>query len=210
MDHGQWNENWFRYRDFNRRKLRYIYDRLGIDTLSRDARILDLGCGTGDFIRILQEDGFRFVRGLEPQPELVREAGMDCVTEGNCLGDLPDASSFDAVVMFGVLHHLKSFDEVIQALQNVYALLRPGGRFFSAEPRRTLARSIMTRLMVALPKAMLPGRIQIERMLFEEERVDMNRWLGYERTVPSRATTLGFRVERRTTDWKSAYQVLAK
>ncbi len=207
MDHTQWNEAWTRYREFNYVKLTDIYNRTGIDELSRKAKILDLGCGSGEFIKILKERGFTSVEGWEPQQDLVKQSGFDCIRQGNCLSIPEPPPQYDAVVILGVLHHLSSFDEVTEALKNVKRLLKPGGRFYSVEPRNTLARTVMTRLMFAIPMALLPARVKIDRFLVAEEEVELNRWLAYEFKMTKRAESVGLVSVRKSADWKSSYQI---
>jgi SAM-dependent methyltransferase len=210
MNHPNWNEYWRRYRPFNHKKLVRSYERFGIDSMPRDSRILDLGCGSGEFIKILIERGFTNVEGLEPQADLVKIAGLPSITQGDCLAEPRNPSAYDAVIISGVLHHLLSFDEVLTALKNVRTLLRPGGYFFSMEPRQTIARRVATKLMLTLPRWTLPEKVKLERIFTEEETVELNRWLGFERQVLPRAVALGLKVKLLDFDWKSAYMVLSK
>jgi 2-polyprenyl-3-methyl-5-hydroxy-6-metoxy-1,4-benzoquinol methylase len=210
MNHPNWNENWSKYRAFNYKKLIQTYEKLGIGSLPRNAKILDLGCGSGEFIRILMERGFTDIEGWEPQADLVQLAKMPSVKLGDCLSTPPIGAAFDAVIISGVLHHLKSFEEVTLALTNVMRLLRPGGYFFSVEPRKTLARTLATKVMLNVPIWTLPARVQIDRILVLEETVELNRWLSFERQVLPKAVSLGFTARSVGFDWKSAYLVLTK
>lgn len=207
MDHSQWNEAWSHYREFNYVKLTDIYNRIGIDDLPRDAKILDLGCGSGEFIRILKERGFTSIDGWEIQSDLISESDSDCIREGNCLVIPGVPPQYDAIIILGVLHHLSSFDEVTTALENVKRMLKPGGKFFSVEPRNTLARTVMTHLMFAVPMGLLPAQIKIDRFLVDQEKVELNRWLAYEHKMPERADSIGLACLRMSTDWKSSYQL---
>lgn len=207
MDHSQWNEAWSRYREFNYVKLAGIYDHIRIDDLPRDANILDLGCGSGEFIKILKERGFTSIDGWEIQSDLIAEAGSDCIREGNCLVIPETPPQYDAIVMLGVLHHLSSFDEVSTALKNVRRMLKPGGTFFSVEPRNSLARAVMTHLMFAIPMGLLPAQVKIDRFLVDQEKVELNRWLAYEHRVADRAGSIGLTCTRMSTDWKCSYRL---
>lgn len=210
MNHPNWNEYWQRYRVFNYNKLVQSYEKLGIDALPRDSRIIDLGCGSGEFIRILMERGFTNLEGLEPQADLVKAANLSFITQGDCLSTPRDAGAYDAVIISGVLHHLRSFDDVVATLINVRTLLRPKGLFFSMEPRKTLARTVATKLMLALPRWTLPEQVKLERIFTEEEVVELNRWLDFEYKVLPKAIELGFVVKSVAYDWKSAYVALTR
>jgi 2-polyprenyl-3-methyl-5-hydroxy-6-metoxy-1,4-benzoquinol methylase len=87
-------------------------------------------------------------------------------------------STYDIVILLGVLHHLKSIEEVIKALTNIKKLLKPGGRLFSVEPRKTLIRSFLTQLMFALRMRVLPERVKLDRVLVKEELIELNNLLS--------------------------------
>lgn len=96
-------------------------------------RLLDVGCGTGDFLVALQERGWRCL-GVELQPQaarVVRQQGL-WVLPGDLL-DLPlrDAT-FDAITFWDVLEHLPA---PRPALERARALLRPGGLIAVTVPR---------------------------------------------------------------------------
>src|ERR1700760_4234824 len=91
-------------------------------------RILDLGCGTGDLAKQIQQSGAEVV-GIDASPDMVAKAK-------NKFPELDlsvmDATSFhfdepfDAVFTNATLHWIKNADAVIS---NVYNSLKPGGRF---------------------------------------------------------------------------------
>lgn len=89
-------------------------------------RVLDAGCGRGDFAQRLADAGMDVV-GLdqsERMVELTRARGIDAV-----VGDIErlpfDEASFDVACANHVLYHLPDVDRGIAELARV---LRPGGR----------------------------------------------------------------------------------
>jgi 2-polyprenyl-3-methyl-5-hydroxy-6-metoxy-1,4-benzoquinol methylase len=88
-------------------------------------RVLDIGCGRGDFLMACRRRGWQ-VTGLEqdtaPIMELRESLGFD-VHATTALPSLPDAS-FDAVTMWHVFEHMPYPRET---LRQAHRLLRPGG-----------------------------------------------------------------------------------
>lgn len=97
-------------------------------------RILEVGCGRGDFLDRLARDQAVRPEGLEINAEAVREAcrrGLS-VAEGR-IEDFVDqrAGQYDAVCAFQVLEHTASPGSFLIAMAR---LARPGGRIILATP----------------------------------------------------------------------------
>jgi 2-polyprenyl-3-methyl-5-hydroxy-6-metoxy-1,4-benzoquinol methylase len=210
MDHENWNNQWTKYQKYNQQKLLRIYDDLGMNDIPKDANILDIGCGTGDFIKILKERGFTSVHGIEPQADLVLKSDLDCIVVGSLLSLTNIRSTYDLVIILGVLHHLDSFEDVTKALVNVKRILKPSGLLYSLEPQKTLIRSILTQLMFALPMWILPDSIKLDRVLLKEELKEFNNWLSYEYKFPVMADSLGYQVKVKYSNWRAKALILTK
>jgi len=113
------------------------------------ARILDIGCGTGEFLAILGKD-YR-VEGIEPAPEAARWArerlGLKVHT-----GSLDDVEfsrdRFDMITLWHVLEHLP---EPSRELEKIHRLLADDGRLLIALPNiRSLDSRIYRSHWVAL------------------------------------------------------------
>ena len=98
---------------------------------NRDANIVDLGCGSGALIGALKTLGYRNIRGFDASDEQVKLAhslGRHEVLQGDLLQMLRlQNADVDAVFALDVLEHLTR-DELLVALDSVWAALRPGGR----------------------------------------------------------------------------------
>jgi len=96
-------------------------------------RVLDVGCGRGEFLAMLRGKGFEVV-GLEPGPEAARrgaeEYGLDIINGSLGQARLPEAS-FDAATLWHVLEHLP---DPLGALMELRKALKPGGMLFVAAP----------------------------------------------------------------------------
>ncbi len=95
--------------------------------LAPPARVLDLGCATGDLLQAVRKRGNPNVLGIEPSVHAAAIA-RDCYgldVRAGQLADvaLPDAS-LDAVLMSHVIEHLPS---PARTLAEIKRVLRPGG-----------------------------------------------------------------------------------
>jgi 2-polyprenyl-3-methyl-5-hydroxy-6-metoxy-1,4-benzoquinol methylase len=99
----------------------------------RDARILDLGCGSGTLLHFLREAGYRNLRGVDgsaEQVEAARGAGITCVEAGELADEIArvPAGSLDVVVTWDVVEHLGK-DELLAFADEVRRSLGPRGRW---------------------------------------------------------------------------------
>lgn len=98
-------------------------------------RLLDIGCGTGDFIKVCQDGGYQ-VTGVEPNDKarsLARQKVASDVTLETSVDNLPfnDQEKFDIITMWHVLEHVPNLEAYIAKLE---ALLSPNGCLIIAVP----------------------------------------------------------------------------
>jgi SAM-dependent methyltransferase len=91
--------------------------------------VLDIGCGRGEFLELLRQQGVR-ARGLDINHEMVevcRQRGLDA-DEGDALGYLRAQAdgSLGGVFAAQVVEHLEP-DYLVAMLQRMYEVLQPGG-----------------------------------------------------------------------------------
>ncbi len=106
----------------------------------KNSRVLSLGCGIGD-TELLLAPHVAELTGLDLSPSAIRQAKIDAAKTGNLRfveGTLESArigpASFDVVIAVFFLHHLP---DTIPALANqIAAILKPGGVFYSLDPSR--------------------------------------------------------------------------
>lgn len=104
-----------------------------INRIHSDAKeLLDIGCGTGDFLEAALEHNWN-VTGIEPNEKARTIAGRKTnnrVFNADHLEALND-NSFDIITLWHVLEHLPNLDEHIQILKR---LLKPNGHIIVAVP----------------------------------------------------------------------------
>ncbi len=104
--------------------------------LSKDARVLDVGCGNGRLLKWLPSESYRSYLGVDVSRELLSLARTEHRGEtihfrlGDA-GALPirDAS-YEAVFCIATLHHIPSRGFQLKALAECYRALSPGGYLF--------------------------------------------------------------------------------
>ncbi len=104
-----------------------------LDGTLKKGRLLDVGCGSGDFLVRMKKAGWD-VHGIEPDPEAVRVAHAklgDCVLLGTVDHSSLGEGSFDAVTLHHVVEH--AYDP-IGLLRRCGRLLKPGGRLALVTP----------------------------------------------------------------------------
>ena len=94
-----------------------------------DSPILDLGCGRGELLELLQDSGY-VVRGVDLNQVMVslcRERGFDVAERDllEYLSEQPD-STIGAIVCLHVIEHL-SYELLIAILAETVRVLKPGG-----------------------------------------------------------------------------------
>lgn len=96
----------------------------------RSARILDLGCGQGRFLRFLLDKGYYNVVGVDVSAEQVKlahkVADSASVHQGNAFDYLASCEAADAIVALDLIEHFTK-EEVLRFLEMVRERCKPGG-----------------------------------------------------------------------------------
>lgn len=100
-----------------RKKIRYF-----LETIPKEARILEVGCGGGWVRDYLKGHGWMHYTGIDLRPpaDVVGD-----IRQWRRLGPRPE--SFDVVIAFEVVEH-------VDCLKDCYDLLRPGGLMMLTTP----------------------------------------------------------------------------
>jgi len=120
------------YHLFRKLMLRRKVSLVASSIKNRQARLLDIGCGTGYFLHTAKEHGFR-VSGIEKNSSAREKAitlfGLEVKDESGFFRIAP--SSFDVVTLWHVLEHLEKLNESIAKIGEI---LTPDGTVVIALP----------------------------------------------------------------------------
>lgn len=101
-------------------------------------RGIDLGCGTGWYLKNISEYGYDMV-GIDNSALLVQEAKKNnkdrtaLIKIGDILKLEFDAESFDFAYCINSLHHLRDDEEFNTAISEIHRILKKGGLFIIHE-----------------------------------------------------------------------------
>jgi len=99
---------------------------------NKGAKLLDIGCGNGAFLRSASLLGWD-AQGMDPDPKAVAAAHKRGFTVNH--GGLPRTGlqdrKFDAVTLSHVIEHVH---DPVGALREVHRILKPGGKVWMATP----------------------------------------------------------------------------
>jgi len=102
----------------------------------QNRNLLDIGCGTGDFLYTAQRKGWNIV-GVEPNEKASALAQNKLGTDVSIFENLNDLlknqtlQSFDVITLWHVLEHVPNYDEYISSIKK---MLHPDGILIIAVP----------------------------------------------------------------------------
>jgi ubiquinone/menaquinone biosynthesis C-methylase UbiE len=121
-------------------------------------RVLEIGCGRGVGIEILLAQDAAHVTGFDLDPNMARLAQArlaQCGDRAQVFVGSADAiaapdDSVDAVVDYGVIHHIPDWP---QTLHEIARVLKPGGTFYFEDLLKGLIASLPMRALFDHPQA---------------------------------------------------------
>ena len=105
-----------------------------IAAIPAGSRVLDVGCGSGDFGAVIRNALHCDVIGIEPHPEraaLARSNGLDVITGFLTTDIIRSVPPFDRILFLDVLEHTA---DPVELLSVAVSALKPGGRVIISVP----------------------------------------------------------------------------
>nr|BAL54688.1 NUDIX hydrolase [uncultured Acetothermia bacterium]BAL58326.1 hypothetical protein HGMM_OP1C021 [Candidatus Acetothermum autotrophicum] len=160
--------------------------RLVVERLGQASSLLDIGCGSGEYLRAAAAHGVSRIVGIDESPERLRQAQETCPHAELYRAraeKLPFADqSFDVVLAAQVLHEIALFGqpgELERSLCEIRRVLKPGGRLIALDhldpgPERVRVRFVQK---VRAQFDYFVQRYQFRKITLEE-RADGTLWLS--------------------------------
>ncbi|WP_046731802.1 class I SAM-dependent methyltransferase [Streptomyces humi] len=109
-----------------------------LDRISRQAAILDYGCGYGRIMKELEQRGFANLTGLDASPGMIDRARSLYPTMRFAALDAPPAApspdaGFDAVLLFAVLTCIPGDEAQHRLIAELNRILKPGGILYISD-----------------------------------------------------------------------------
>lgn len=163
---------------------------------SRDAAILDVGCGEGALLSFLQERGYRNLEGFDLSPENIaichgRGLGFVRGHDALRLETFDGARAYNAIFCLDLIEHIPK-EQAVPFLRQVRARLAPGGYAVLQTPNMGSVHALYYRYDDLSHEYGLTENAALSLMTtagFEEEKVQVRAcwnattWLGYLREV---------------------------
>jgi SAM-dependent methyltransferase len=115
-------------------RTKWVLPKVILDSLNPDSRVLDVGCGNGDFLNKLRQFCHCQVYGLDFSQNAVNSAqkqfGIE-VFHGDFLAAPYKPAIFDLVTLWSCIEHLHN---PTAAIQKAFSLCKPGGWLFIKTP----------------------------------------------------------------------------
>ncbi len=122
-------------------RLAGLFAKAGDPPIPQGARVLDLGCGSGEAVAALVQRGAAQVVGIDVSlvelllaRKLLEETGVEALLVAGCAEGMPFAdTTFDLIYSPDVIEHVTSQEDY---LAEAHRTLKPGGRVLLNSPNR--------------------------------------------------------------------------
>ncbi len=149
-----------------------------LDRIKTDGKICDAGCGDLSLLAQLKTHGYKNLYGFDIDAELINSSSKNSLSENEfsvikvgSVCQFPfDDESFNAVIIWGILHHIDPKDYKI-ALSEAARVLKPKGEIFIVEPSPYLIWKILSVIAWFLGFFSIPQCRNIHTLLASEDKL---------------------------------------
>jgi SAM-dependent methyltransferase len=153
---------------------------LGAQRWNRQARVVDLFCGSGRNLACLERMGFTNLHGVDLSPRLLNRYSGSAklyVGDATCI-KFPEAWA-EIVIVQGGLHHLPKLpDDLKKCLDQIHKILKPGGLFVMVEPWQTPFLTFVHWCCRLKSLRMLSKKLDSLAIMIHEEKDTYFSWLS--------------------------------
>ena len=97
--------------------------------LTKNNTIIDIGCGSGEYIKTLEEKRFRQTYGIDFSKEMLKSAKKNTSNTPLSIGDLENTAiknkKIDTIIMISVLQYISGYKKT---LKEMHRILKPEGK----------------------------------------------------------------------------------
>lgn len=180
-DASAWEQAYQRFETPEQEQRKFIrrLRRLGVQSWSRELRVIEVCSGRGNGLTAWQRLGFSHVCGVDLSRALVERSLWKAKCVVGDTRDLPiRTASRDIAIVQGGLHHLLSFDDLRAALTEIRRVLRPDGRVIIIEPWTTPFLRVVHFVTERKIARAMSTTLDAFAAMTEEERPTYKAWLG--------------------------------
>jgi ubiquinone/menaquinone biosynthesis C-methylase UbiE len=131
------------YPDVNDRWDDKIFRNIILEHIDENAKLLDLGAGSGRIPEMNFKDKVEVVYGIDPDPDIKQNSYLDNAAVGNGESLPYEENTFDVVISDNVLEHLVNPEKVFK---EVHRVLKPGGYYLFKTPNKYHYMPLIARL----------------------------------------------------------------
>jgi ubiquinone/menaquinone biosynthesis C-methylase UbiE len=139
IDYDELAQNYKQHRRIHPHVLKKL---MQISQLKISSKVLEIGCGTGNYINAIHKATHAACWGIDPSTQMLKEAkeqSPQITFERGHAEALPfERNFFDLVFSVDVLHHL---DDLVKYFSEVFRILRPSGLICSVTDSEDIIRN---------------------------------------------------------------------